>query len=194
MPSGIRPPYFGFLNPLKRHKMAIETLTALFSPPDEPLGTTGDWDAAEWDLGIALPADFKDLIRVYGSGTFGGVGRFGGVGVFNPLRQEDRDTLRFDIQRFRDLREACEFNLALFPESPGFLPWGLDCQDNLYCWWVDGPPDKWTVAQIAHEEEETPHHVAVGITEFLTSFFLNRYPHLRGGWTFAAEDLRFQRE
>lgn len=148
---------------------------------------TGDWSAAEQDLGTGLPADFKDLIRVYGTGVFGS------IYLANPLRQWGRDKIREDISRFRDLRDALEFTLPLFPERPGLLPWGNDSNGHLYCWWVDGPPDSWTVAQVAHEEEETPHHAPVGITEFLASYFLNRYPTMLGGRILAAEDRRFER-
>jgi hypothetical protein len=166
--------------------MVIENLVALFPPPNAPSDATGDWDAAERDLGCALPADFKDLIRLNGTG------RFGSIYLANPLQQWGRDKIRDDIRRFRDLREALEFALPLFPESPGFLPWGNDSNGNLYCWWVVAPADSWTVAQVAHDEEETPHRAPIGIAEFLASYFRNRYPQMHGGRRFTPEELRFE--
>jgi hypothetical protein len=167
--------------------VAIETLTALIPPLPDPLDGSGDWDAAERDLGTALPTDFKELIRLYGTGTFGG------VYLANPLRQWGRDMIRDHVAGYRELRDALEFALPLFPERPGLLPWGSDSNGNLYCWWVDGPPDSWTVAQVAHEVEETPHRAPVGITEFLASYLLNRYPEMLGGGEFTAEKRRFER-
>ena len=157
------------------------------APPADPLDGSGDWDAAERDLGTALPADFKELIRLYGTGTFGG------VYLANPLQQWGRDMIRDHIAGHQELRDALEFALPLFPERPGFLPWGSDSHGHLYCWWVDGPPDGWTVAQVAHGEEETPHHSPVGITEFLVAYLLNRYQAMLGGREFTAEHRRFER-
>jgi hypothetical protein len=167
--------------------VTIATLTALIPPPADPIDATGDWDAAERDLGTAFPADFKDLIKTYGTGMFGG------LWLANPLRPWGREAIRERIAGFRELREACEFALPLFPEQPGFLPWGSDSNGHLYCWWADGSPDSWPVAQVAHGEEETPHRAPVGITEFLASHLHNRYPVMLGGRVFADKDRQFKR-
>lgn len=117
--------------------MAIATLIALIAPPNEPIDGTGDWSAAEKDFGCTFPNDFKELIRVYGTG------RFLDIRIANPLKQWGQDIIRDDINRFRELSEACEFTLPLFPEQPGYLPWGSDSNGHLYCWWTVGTSDLW---------------------------------------------------
>jgi len=48
-------------------------------PADQPADAKGDWSTIERILGTGLPADFRELIETYGSGTFGGSLR-----LFNP--------------------------------------------------------------------------------------------------------------
>jgi hypothetical protein len=48
---------------------AVEELRRLVPPPETPNGADGDWGACERDLGLRLPADYKEFISTYGSGT-----------------------------------------------------------------------------------------------------------------------------
>jgi hypothetical protein len=166
--------------------LAIKELVALIQPPATPIDATGNWAEAEQEIGCVFPADFKELIRLYGTG------QFFGIWISNPLQPWGRDSIRNDIARFRELREALEFDLPLFPERPGLLPWGNDSNGHLYCWWTAGPADGWTVAQVAHDEEETPHHASVPITAFLAAYVQNQYPAMLGGRVFTAADRKFE--
>src|SRR5262245_9764620 len=118
--------------------MAIENLKAFIPPPESPIQNSGDWSAVEYELGVVFPSDFKDLIRVYGTGAF-----YGRLAIENPLRKWGRDGIREYLSAYHELRDACEYSFPLFPESPGLLPWGGDSNGHLYCWWTDGAPDVW---------------------------------------------------
>lgn len=48
-------------NPLTR-------LCRLVEPPANPQYNYGDWNAAERELGLALPEDYKRLIKTFGQG------------------------------------------------------------------------------------------------------------------------------
>jgi hypothetical protein len=49
---------------------ALEHLTQVVTPPSEPRST--DWDAAQGQLGVVLPTDYKELIRTFGGSNWDG--------------------------------------------------------------------------------------------------------------------------
>ena len=108
--------------------MYITHLKSFIPPPPAPFQNSGDWSAAEAELGFGFPSDFKDLIHTYGSGEF-----FGTLGVENPLRPWGRDGIRGLLASYRELRDACEYTFPLFPESPGLLSWGSDHNGHRPC-------------------------------------------------------------
>jgi hypothetical protein len=167
--------------------VAIEELVAFIPPPATPIDGEGDWSVAEGEFGIAFPADFKQLIRRYGTGRF-----YGDLRVANPLQPWGRDLIRDDLARYGELRDACEMSLKLFPESPGLLPWGGDSNGHLYCWWTEGAPDSWRLVQVFHGYEEEIEPVLGPITSFLVRFISNEYPNMLGGNPFSAEDRYFE--
>jgi hypothetical protein len=120
----------------------IEQLTELTPPPAVPHGATGDWDAVESELGLALPADFKAAIELYGAGYFAEfitlLTPFG-PDLLRPLARR----LLTDEQSFRAAHpDRCPY--PFYPEFGGLLPWaGTDNGDRL-CWLTAGEPDTWT--------------------------------------------------
>jgi hypothetical protein len=168
--------------------VAIEDLIAFISPPDMPTDGTGDWSIAEKEFGIVFPSDFKELIRRYGTGEF-----YSDLYILNPLREWGRDKIRNDLDRYRQLRDACEFHtLILHPECPGLLPWGGDSNGHLYCWWTDGPSDYWGTVQVFHGYEDEIEVVPGPITDYLIRFIHNEYPNMLGGIPFTEEDHYFK--
>jgi cell wall assembly regulator SMI1 len=157
-----------------RFGMAINELVALVPPPAIPLGTDGDWSGAEADLGCKFPADFRELIRRYGTGQFD----LGGLLVSNPLTAAGRQEIRDHLETLRDLREGCEIQLVIHPERPGLLPWGSDSLGNIFCWLTEGEPDKWPVVQVGHDDEGGQPRVEVGITAFLARYARNEFPKM----------------
>jgi hypothetical protein len=49
---------------------ALDIVKALVPIPDQPFANKGDWAEAEAALNTELPADYKDLVDTYGTGTF----------------------------------------------------------------------------------------------------------------------------
>lgn len=149
---------------------------------------SGDWLAAENDLGVEFPSDFKDLIHAYGTGEF-----YGDLAIENPLRMWGRNGIREYLDCYRELREACEYSFPLFPESPGLLPWGGDNNGHLYCWWTEGSPDEWKIVQLFHGYEDDPLEIVSGpITQFLIDFVSNKYPNMLGGNERSSTDCYFR--
>jgi hypothetical protein len=48
--------------------MTAVALSRIMPPPAKPLEADGSWLQVEENLGIALLDDFKEFIRIYGSG------------------------------------------------------------------------------------------------------------------------------
>jgi hypothetical protein len=167
--------------------VAIEELVAFIPPPAHPINGAGDWSAAERELGFAFPDDFKQLIRVYGSGEF-----YGSLYVVNPLTGDGRDWIRRKLDRCRELREVIEqYVRPLPPDSPGLLPWGGDSNGHMYCWLVDESEEGWEVVQLFHGYEGEIDPVPGPVTSFLVRFMRNEYPNMLGGNRFTVQDRIF---
>jgi hypothetical protein len=122
-------------------------------PPRAPVHARGDWAAAERELGTALPADFKAITELYGSGGWSEL-----LFLFNPfdpgaanLFAQIRVVGAFD-ERLRT--EQPEFAAKLFahppfPEPGGLLPFARDDASGVFYWTTRGEPDDWTVVQMA---------------------------------------------
>jgi hypothetical protein len=129
----------------------MNRLFHLIAPPAKPVETVTpkSWKETEAFLGVPLPADYKDLIDHYGTGSFGDL-----ITVYNPftqieylnlfyaldtLQQADRQT-----QKLGDPSWTAVKPYAYFPATEGLLPWG--CTRNLsqlFFWQVKGAPADW---------------------------------------------------
>lgn len=114
-----------------------------------------DWAAIEGDLGLALPADYKQLADSFPGGYFR---RFihlrlparwpdGRVRLLSEFGSAQLESMR----EYRDTGEAV-FPYPLFPEPGGLLPWG-DISSPGVAFWLTGPaePGNWPVV-VATEE------------------------------------------
>ena len=127
---------------------AIDRLVALVPPPAAPVDEDGDWPVAEAALGLALPADFKALLRTYGVGVFDDVRLLTPFdthpdGVFDLV-----ESARVLIPWFEDLRAEVpeDFPFPLYPEPGGLLPWAKTGDGADLCWLTEGQPDSWPTA------------------------------------------------
>jgi hypothetical protein len=147
--------------------MPIEELIALVPPPECPVGAVGDWASATFLLDAELPADFRELIRRYGSGRF-----FDGhLEVFNPLTLGGQG-------RVKMLLEMCAgwgLPFVIHPKQPGVLPWGRDENGNSYCWLTKGKPARWPVLYLASRQEHEPQRFAIDVPGFLARLASNEY-------------------
>jgi hypothetical protein len=166
--------------------MAIEDLTAVIAPPENPRDTTGDWGRAESGLGIRYPADFRALIRTYGTGEF-----LNGLLVYNPLNAWCAGEIPKQLKKLRTMRDAMELPIVIHPESPGLFLWGHDVNGNDFCWLTDGPPDRWPVVLLGHNYEDQPLRADEAVTTFLANYARNKHPEMSGGVRFTKSQRQF---
>jgi cell wall assembly regulator SMI1 len=166
--------------------MSIESLITFIPPPQTPLENVGDWSQAEAELGCKFPSDFRHYIKRYGSGWLAN------LHVYNPLTSWGRKFILQALDTNRQLCEAMEITLHLFPESPGLLPWASDSHGHCYCWWTEGLPDEWGIVQIFHGDEENNEVNQGPMTAFLMRFLKNELPQLLGNQPFTPERLIFR--
>jgi len=146
--------------------MTAVSLARIMPPPAKPLEADGSWFHAEEILGMGFPDDFKDFIRIYGSGT---IGHF--MSVLNPFAQNPNLNLleqsRSQLDVLHYLRDRGESNpYALYPESGGLLPVaGTDNGDFIY-WLTRGGAADWTIVV---NESRSPEYEQFdcNLTEFL---------------------------
>jgi hypothetical protein len=118
----------------------VDELLNLVAPPAAPNGPPFDWDAAETELGTALPNDYKAYCDRYGHGEL-----FNGWlwQPLTPFAQHREDDLTHTF--WRDILADHFPKQRPFPEPRGVLPF-LYCERKYRFWWrVDGPPDHWPV-------------------------------------------------
>jgi len=126
--------------------MTIENLISVVPPPSAPEEAyLGPWEAIEADLGTKLPQDYKDFVRLYGSGRF-----MEFLGVHVPVSWSPYVRLQSEVREICDtigIVGSADDNLPypLWPEPGGLLPFGkTDFGDYLF-WLPRGPPDDWGV-------------------------------------------------
>ncbi|MGP3988684.1 SMI1/KNR4 family protein [Streptomyces sp. 3N207] len=143
--------------------MSLEKLTSLVPPPAHPVGADADWTQTEAVLGLSLPADFKQVVRLYGAGQF-----CDELSTCPPERiiEYNQELLT----AWGPLREehSEEFPFPLYPEPGGLLVWGLDSLGGVLCWLTEGKPDEWEVVKWKQRDGEF-HEWDCGAAEFLTA-------------------------
>ncbi len=126
----------------------LDDLVRVVSPPEAPVDSgpeDGDvWRDVEFRLGLDLPIDFKQLVRVYGSGGWGGYLRmlnpFSGDPGLN-LERRAHDLLAQDHVIRRRFPDQIPF--ALYPEKDGLFPWAVLSNDVRLCYLTEGPVESW---------------------------------------------------
>ena len=125
--------------------MSIDALLAIMPPPPTPLGAIGEWEKVEEKIGSELPADYKDFVRLYGSGR---INNF--IWVFSPFSERINLNLFEQVERqLSALRaviaegEKCPYEL--FPASGGLLPFGLTDNGDVLHWLTLGSANNWVV-------------------------------------------------
>ena len=104
---------------------SLERLVEMVPPPRalRELGYRPDWDRVESQLGTALPADFKRLAELYGTGDFCGqvdlVAPAMSIGSETSGEDAFADHLRRTVDVLRDFDTWRE--IGLWPEPGGLL-------------------------------------------------------------------------
>jgi hypothetical protein len=135
--------------------MAIAELLRAVPPPVRPVepGDAVQWGEIQETLGIRLPGDYHDFGLRYGSGYFEDSGRLI-VTVWNPFQIDYPRAVKAacrDLRGVRHLRgvrtlpEEGNNPYGVFPDQPGWLPWGNDIDGNFLCWLTEGEPESWPI-------------------------------------------------
>ncbi|MFL6140576.1 MAG: hypothetical protein ACJ72N_01740 [Labedaea sp.] len=127
-------------------------------------------------LGLALPDDFKELLRVIPAGKYAGTvlvqppTSTGHVGDLAYLYREVLKTLRSPQGRSR--------KYAVYPELPGLLPWGKSFRaPAAYVFWLadQGDPNEWPVVLVDTAFTRWEQY-DVGAVEFLIALVKGQLP------------------
>lgn len=151
----------------------IQELMALVPPPEPPADTTVDWTAAEADVGLLLPTDYKEFISHYGSVDLCGV-----IYVFHPkrplygksIKEESIEVLNETINCMDTGRENLRY--PDYPIAGGILPIAR-IYEHLLCWITEGPPDTWRLLYWGWFGERV-YEYKMTLTEFLIEVFNER--------------------
>jgi hypothetical protein len=165
----------------------VRRLTALLPVPSPPTAPT-PWEQAPQEVGFRFPADYRDVVDVYGGGALDEE-----LTLHVPTRRPFRPGLPGG---FRGLTEfaAREIGPALagaagtppgteappfFPSPGGLLFWGRDLSGNHLLWDTrDAEPDRWPVAVWFRDELPDPVRLFDGgVAAFLLALVEGSYPH-----------------
>ncbi|MFL6140572.1 MAG: hypothetical protein ACJ72N_01720 [Labedaea sp.] len=127
-------------------------------------------------LGLGLPDDFKELLRVIPVGKYAGT-----VLVSPPTSTSHRGDLTYPFRElFKTLRSlrGKEKLYPVFPDLPGLLPWAK-CYRQLagHVFWLadKGDPNEWPVV-LTNTALERWEQYDVGAVEFLTVLVKDELP------------------
>jgi hypothetical protein len=149
--------------------MSISDLTRLVRPPSnltDP-GSPSVWEAVQSSMGIRLPMDAYDYGVVYGSGSMCN----GFFLLFNWASPHFEAYLDAECKGLRAVSTSCR-QPAVFPDSPGLLPWGRDENGSSLCWFTGGEPDAWPV--VVQSREGKQYVFQLSMTTFFARLFLNQ--------------------
>ncbi|NUK53400.1 SMI1/KNR4 family protein [Streptomyces lunaelactis] len=146
---------------------ALTRLFEIAPAPSEP--RQKDWGEAERSLGIELPADYKELIHVYGGSNWDDY-----LYVLEPgCPNENYDLIEWAEHQAEDLEDLWEFEkkpAELEVEGSRVIPWATT--DNGEClYWLVQPgleSDQWTV-MVNEARGDRWEHFSVSCTQFLAS-------------------------
>jgi hypothetical protein len=79
--------------------------------------TNADWKRTENDLGLALPLDYKDFVKQFGSG------RFGDIQLFNPCASGWPQLSRESLIAYRRMNAAPlrQITKPIYPDDDGLI-------------------------------------------------------------------------
>ncbi|WP_051798114.1 SMI1/KNR4 family protein [Streptomyces sp. NRRL S-337] len=139
----------------------------------EPLGVSVDWAAIERELGVPLPADYKELYEAFGGGVFSDsvyfLGRDEGFS-FDFLAQ-----WRVSVDQASKLKDgsAVDPYAVYAPGGKGLVEWGSTEWADEYCWFIDAErPGDYPVLARAHDVGGW-HRYDMSTSEFLYRVLAN---------------------
>ncbi|MFJ2026906.1 SMI1/KNR4 family protein [Streptomyces sp. NPDC087897] len=119
----------------------------------EPLGLSVDWATVEGELGVPLPADYKELCEAFGGGVFSDTVSFLGrsEGASFDFLTQWRASLSFDQSWLGDV-SAFDPHAVYAPGGKGLLHWGSTEWADEYAWLVDAErPGAYPILARSHD-------------------------------------------
>lgn len=134
-------------------------LHRVMPPPAEirAAPSAADWTAAETELGVTLPADYKQFLSVWGAPSIGRFFYLFAPGHPNPVAdlKKKADYVTYALSTLK-AHHPRTYTAPVFPEAGGFLAWGITDNGDFLGWMVTGnDPDQWPAA-VWGEEDGTP--------------------------------------
>ncbi|MFD6417941.1 SMI1/KNR4 family protein [Streptomyces sp. NPDC060194] len=135
----------------------------------EPCGISVDWAEIEAELGVPLPADYKELCEAFGGGTFSDclsfVGRDEGI-VFDLLAQWRVDLAVDRDGRYGDVSVVDPYAIYA-PGGKGLVGWGSTEWADEYFWLIDAEqPGTYPILVRSHDAGPW-HRYDISTSEFL---------------------------
>lgn len=151
--------------------MAVEELLEVVVPPKHPVdgGNVTRWREVERQLGTRLPLDLFDFATRYGSGRFAqpfDLEVLNPFAVGYPTRIHGLCGL---IRSQRWLPDRPGIPYGVFPDQPGWLPWGFSDGD-FFCWVTEGEPTAWPLLLIS-DHGRSFQQLQLPMTSFLARLF-----------------------
>jgi hypothetical protein len=121
---------------------ALDALIGAVPPPATPLCPFDDpWEPVEARLGTELPADYKEIVRLYGQGWF-----MDFLSIAVPGEPEQRGSLEGEQDMARDMINAgMPTPYPIWPKPGGLLNVGLTKANDRVFWRTRGPPSEWRI-------------------------------------------------
>ena len=131
--------------------MSLAAFLQHLPPPSHPrgTGTPKTWEKVERELGLRLPADYKQLMDHYGTGAFDDF-----IRVYNPFAETEEENLFFALDTLNQAEEQTRLwgapdwtvvrPFRLYPAPEGLLPWGRTANfGEVFFWQLTGAPPTW---------------------------------------------------
>ncbi|MET3988019.1 SMI1/KNR4 family protein [Streptomyces sp. PvR034] len=145
----------------------LRRLLEIAPAPSGPLQK--DWSEVEDSLGVRLPGDYKELIRVYGGSNWDDY-----LYVLEPgCLNENYDLVQWAEDQAETLDDLWEFEKKpeeLLVEGARVIPWATT-DNGEFLYWLVRPglePDQWTV-MVNEARGERWEHFPMSCTQFLAS-------------------------
>ncbi|MEU0716952.1 SMI1/KNR4 family protein [Streptomyces lavendulocolor] len=135
----------------------------------EARGIPVDWSAIEGELGVPLPADYKELCEAFGGGTFSDSVSFLGrdEGISFDFLAQWRVALSVDRDSTLGYVSAVDPYAIYAPGGKGVVTWGSTEWADEYCWLIDAErPGDYPVLARSHDGNPW-HWYDMSTSEFL---------------------------
>lgn len=156
---------------------SLAKLIAAIPPPKHPCGISRGWDAAEHELKLSLPGDYKHFISAYGTGGFFPFELF----VWNLLEENLNIEFIRSQNEFAHDAENDSVSLQRFGCSTPVFPFGADGVGSEFFWAQNGSPENWYVIVVKGglKYHRLPD---LSLTGFLVALLLDHDPKLISLW------------